>query len=263
MEQVALIPQKRVLSGGKDKCLTGRQLTTEETLLLLNITDGIRRKRQSDGLPALQHIERNLPIVVLGDDPIEDVDAAAHGNLLEGRLSERLQLVIAKVIYQVSIDGRGLHGECLRLGIYHDTVACKDLVPFVLGEIDIGGDDLGIRLRGLRAAGSRLDFRHDDLEIIQRIQLLRRTNLLASTARLVALVVEAVASALELARSHPSIRTLGDKGSPCVSELPAHAPQVEAVLGTWRPAEQAPVGPLIGIRVVGPSDITYTHTIAV
>ena len=142
-------------------------------------------------------------------------------------------------------------------------MACKDLVPFVLGEIDIGGDDLGIRLRGLRAARSRLDFRHDDLEIIQRIQLLRRTNLLASTARLVALVVEAVASALELARSHPSIRTLGDKGSPCVSELPAHAPQVEAVLGTWRPAEQAPVGPLIGIRVVGPSDITYTHTIAV
>ena len=200
----------------------------EAALLLPDLLQGGRGEREAYRLPALQHLHRDLSLPVLADDTVDDVEPRGDGDVLEGFGGEDRHFILPQVIDKVAVDGSGLHRKRTGPLVHDDAVAGEDLVPFLLGEVDVGGDELGVGLCLLAGGRTRLDLGDDGPEFRQHV--LSRTDCGLRLRSLVSFVVETIAAVLQLARLHPSVGTVGDKGSPVVAEFPAHAAQVEAFL---------------------------------
>ena len=258
---VLLLLEDRLLHHQVRHVLGDDRLRMEAALLLPDLLQGGRGELEAYRLPALQHLHRDLSLPVLADDTVDDVEPRGDGDVLEGFGGEDRHLILPQVIDKVAVDGGGLHRKRTGPLVHDDAVAGEDLVPLFLGEIHVGGDELGVGLRLLAGGRTRLDLGDDGPEFRQHV--LSRTDCGLRLRSLVSLVVETVAAVLEFARLHPSVGTVGDKGSPAVAEFPAHAAQVEAFLAARCPAEHASAGPEVHERTCDPAVFALTDPVAV
>ena len=98
----------------------------------------------------------------------------------------------------------------------------QHLLPFIIGEVDRGGDEFLVRLGRLCATWALLDRCNDGLQVLQHV-------LLGSLGLLLATVVETVATALQLTGFQTTVGALCHHRS-SKEDLPADPTQMHAVL---------------------------------
>ena len=248
---VLLFLEDRLLHDQIGHILGDDRLRTETALLQPDVLQRGGGEREPYRLPALQHLHRDLSLIVLPDDGIDDIKPRGNRYVLERSCCQGRQFVLPEVIDQVTVDGGGFHGERPGPFVHDDAVTGQNLVQLVLREIHVGGDELGVRLRLLGRCRTRLDLGNDVPEFNQHV--LSGACAWLPLYGLASLVVEAVTAVLKLARLDPAVRTVGNEGSPAVSEFTAYTAQVVSFLGTRRPAEHATAGPQVHQRTGSPA----------
>ena len=111
---------------------------------------------------AVEHVLGNLSLEVTADDVVHDVKALLHGSALEGVVGEFAQLFVTQVIDKILLGGSGLDGQRLFLGIDDNTMRRQAFLPFLIGEIDIGGDEVFVGL-GCFLWSRAGDYRREDV----------------------------------------------------------------------------------------------------
>ena len=101
---------------------------------------------QADLLFRIEHIHRQFVLEIVPDGIVDDVNAVLDRYLLDGVVGQFLHFILSEVIDKVLLGGCGLDGQCLVGSIYDDAVRRKTLLPFVIAEIDLGGDEFFVWL---------------------------------------------------------------------------------------------------------------------
>ena len=148
---------------------------------------------QTDGYLffAVEHVHGDLLLEVTADDMVHHVESLLQGSALEGVVGELAQLFVAQVIDKVLLGGSGLDGERLLLCINDNTMGRQTFLPLLIGEIDIGSDEVFVWLgRFLRSRTGNHGW-EDILKVFQWV--------LHCRCFLLTFVIVAVASTFEFA----------------------------------------------------------------
>ena len=204
--------------------------------------------------------EREEAEVIL-DCSVDDFDSLGHRHLLDGIGGEFLHLFLGQIIDEVGLFCGGLHRESFLLGVDDKAVAAENLLPLLVGEIDIGGD--GILVRNSRF-GRSLGLRNwlDDCLHLRENILLRNSSLNRSLGR--TFIIKAVAAGLHFTGLLAPVGTHGHHGSACGEpQLATDAAHVPSLLISRCPAEEAPAeGMAVHHAEVGDTTV-FTDTDAV
>ena len=101
---------------------------------------------QADLLFGIEHIHRQFVLEIVPDGIVDDVNAVLDRYLLDGVVGQLLHLILCEVIDKVLLGSSGLNGQGLVGCIYDDAVRRKTLLPFVIAEINLGGDEFVVWL---------------------------------------------------------------------------------------------------------------------
>ena len=101
---------------------------------------------QADLLFGIEHIHRQFVLKIVSDGIVDDVDAVLDWYLLDGIVGQLLHLILSEIIDKVLLGSCGLDGQCLVGCIYDNAMRRKTLLPFVIAEIDLGGDEFFVWL---------------------------------------------------------------------------------------------------------------------
>ena len=66
--------------------------------------------------------------------------------MLDGIVGQLLHLILCEVIDKVLLGSSGLDSQCLVGCIYDNAMRRKTLLPFVIAEINLGGDEFVVWL---------------------------------------------------------------------------------------------------------------------
>ena len=97
-------------------------------------------------LIAVEHILGDAVLEISADDMVEDVKTLLQLDFLQTVFREFPDLLIRQVIDEILLCARGLYRKHFLVGIYNDAVGSQHLLPFLIGEIYIGGYQLLIGL---------------------------------------------------------------------------------------------------------------------
>ena len=101
---------------------------------------------QAELLFGIEHIHRQFVLEIVPDGIVDDVNAVLDRYLLDGIVGQFLHFILSEVIDKVLLGGSGLDGECFVGCIYDDAMRRKTLLPFVIAEINLGGDEFVVCL---------------------------------------------------------------------------------------------------------------------
>ena len=101
---------------------------------------------QADLLFGIEHIHRQFVLEIVPDGIVDDVNAVLDRYLLDGIVGQFLHFILSEVIDKVLLGGSGLDGECFVGCIYDDAMRRKTLLPFVIAEINLRGDEFVVWL---------------------------------------------------------------------------------------------------------------------
>ena len=212
-----------------------------------------RMEADGDMLVTVQIIQGHFIREISGNDPVQELQTLLNGMLFKRIRCKRFDFLFRQVIDHVRVDILGLHGEGSVLRIDNKPVRSKALRPFFVREIDRRSDKLPVRAGRFLAAGTADHRCNGSLQVLQDI------TGLYGLFRLSSLVIKAVASGLQLAGLHASVRTFGDNGRSGEKELSADPAQMKTALLARCPSEYGRKQPPTACTPV----FTHSDTVAV